>query len=357
MTFNAVTYRVLIASPSDLSEEREVATSAINDWNAQHSSAENIVLLPVKWETHARPQTGIRPQESINTQLVQSSDILIGLFWTKLGTSTGVAESGTVEEINQFVEANKPALLYFSSRPVSPSQIDIKQHQKLKKFKDATYRNALVGGFATLDELRTILLRDLVSQVRSMAPKAPFRKRTKIEEARELTEIIGMQKSMNITPEEFESYRRQIVGMNRTKAQTSDPVPPDEVGPNGHKIGYTPEGDKVEWIPDDENPDQLWPMILRRNDKALIAAINEFTDRIWYDRKLVLQANVKEGSETIDPEIEKGMLKAMRAVEKKYGGKRALRNYYKDDFEWGMLNGKLSALRWVFGDEWDMLDT
>lgn len=99
MTFSATVLRVLIASPGDLSEERETATAAINAWNTQHALAEGVVLLPVKWETHARPQTGIRPQEAINTQIVHSADILIGMFWTRLGTSTGVAESAPLRKL------------------------------------------------------------------------------------------------------------------------------------------------------------------------------------------------------------------------------------------------------------------
>jgi len=90
--------------------------------------------------------------------------------------------------------------------------------------------------------------------------------------------------------------------------------------------------------------------------KAILKAEEEFCDVIWYDRKRVLQSRIEDGAETITPEIKKVMLASMRRAEAKYG-KKKLRSYYKDTFEWGMLNGKLSALRWVLGDEWDMLDT
>lgn len=99
----------------------------------------------------------------------------------------------------------------------------------------------------------------------------------------------------------------------------------------------------------------LMPTKTRAVDQILNAE-HEFTDVIWYDRKLVLQQRLKEGTATITPEIKKGMLAAMRRTEARYGRKR-LRSYYKDDFEWGMLNGKLSAIRWVLGEPWDMLDT
>ncbi len=173
MSFKAEIYRVLVASPSDMAEERQAATEAINDWNAEHAVAEEVVLLPIKWETHAFPQSGVRPQEAINRQLVDECQIMIGMFWTKVGTSTGVAESGTVEEIDRFVADGKPALLYFSHRPIDPAKINPRQLKKLMSFKDATYRKALVGSFSGIDELRQKVARDLMRQVRALKANMP----------------------------------------------------------------------------------------------------------------------------------------------------------------------------------------
>lgn len=92
-----------------------------------------------------------------------------------------------------------------------------------------------------------------------------------------------------------------------------------------------------------------------RSIKSLDKAAEEFCDRVWYNRKLVMLENIRNGREQMPPEeIMDGMQEGMRRVEARYGGEE---NLVYDDFEWGMVNGKLSALRWVMGDDWDMLDT
>ena len=72
------------------------------------------------------------------------------------------------------------------------------------------------------------------------------------------------------------------------------------------------------------------------------------------DGYVVVKRRLEAGVETVDSEIWKGALQSAQRVIEKYGEEN-LGPY--SDFEWGMLNGKLSALRWVLGDEWDMLDT
>jgi hypothetical protein len=351
MSFRSKTYCVLIASPSDLAEERVAATEAINDWNVQHAAADGIVLLPVKWETHSIPRAGVRPQQAINDQFVSTSDILIGMFWTKLGTNTGVAESGTVEEIDQFVAAKKPAMLYFSSRPVDPGKIDMKQHAKLKKFKDTTYKTALVGSFASVDQLKSTLLRNLTAQVRKLDKAKP----DKLDQALKITDIIRIHKEHGITPELFQQYRREILG--RRAPIPPDPVEPGGTGPNGNRIGYTEEGDKVEWIPSDEIEGEEWPLVLRRGDKSILAAYEEFHDKVWWNRHQNWLYRIKSGEEPLKPgqeEVFEKAKNAARRIEKKFGRK----HLGWDDFEWGLLSGRLSALSWVLGSDWDSsLDT
>jgi hypothetical protein len=222
MPLRSVVYRILIASPSDMADERQAATDAIHEWNAQHAIAESAVLLPVKWETHATPQAGIRPQEAINAQLVRDCDMLVGMFWTKIGTSTGIAESGTVEEIDQFVAAGKPAMLYLSNRPIEPSRIDLTQLGKLRDFAEATYKTALVGTISRVDELRNTILRDLMRQVRRLKPAFRRLSRTeKLDEAHKLTELIRFHRQHDITPEQFDSYR-ELLGLRPRPGKAKD---------------------------------------------------------------------------------------------------------------------------------------
>ncbi len=99
-----------------------------------------------------------------------------------------------------------------------------------------------------------------------------------------------------------------------------------------------------------------------REFNEIIVAENEFFDRVWYHRHRMRywnnsfyreQSPAARKSETAQKKGE-GSYKPAKRIEKKYG-KKSL--WPIDDFELGMINGKLSALRWVLGEEWDFLDT
>jgi hypothetical protein len=86
-----------------------------------------------------------------------------------------------------------------------------------------------------------------------------------------------------------------------------------------------------------------------RTYEEIRVAEQEMFDRIWYDRSMSHERQSKDVEE-----LRRIAGPGRARVEAKYGIED-LGPY--SSFEWGMINGKLSALRWVLGDEWDFLDT
>jgi len=148
--------------------ERQAIREVIHAWNAANSLYRGVYLEPVLFETHVTLQTGDRPQAIVNRQLVNSCDILIGTFWTRLGTHTGKAESGTVEESEEFRKAGKPVLLYFSSVPVVPDEVNAKQYNILLKFKERCEKEGLVSSYKSIGNLQTQLQRHITSTINAL---------------------------------------------------------------------------------------------------------------------------------------------------------------------------------------------
>lgn len=161
MAYQATVIPVMIASPGDVFEEREIVRGVVHTWNYINSTKNEVVLMPAGWETHSSPELGSRAQELINSRVLKDCDLLIGVFWTRHGTPTGEAKSGTVEEIERHIVAGKPAMIYFSSKPVAPQSIDLTQYQALQEFKEKCKGLGLVEEFENTIDFKEKISRHL----------------------------------------------------------------------------------------------------------------------------------------------------------------------------------------------------
>jgi len=161
MAYQAEVYNVMLASPSDVDEEKQIAREIILDWNNINSHSRKIVLLPISWEHNSVPEMGSRPQEIINKQILRNADILVGIFWTRIGTPTGKAISGSVEEIQEHIASGKPAMLYFSNKPVIPDSIDHEQYDAVRKLKSELQSTGLTNDFDSVLDFRNKFQRHL----------------------------------------------------------------------------------------------------------------------------------------------------------------------------------------------------
>lgn len=191
MPVEAKLYRVLLASPGDVAQERAIVREEIARWNSMHTISMKIVLLPIGWETDATPDLRERGQAVINRQLVNNCDLLIGVFWTRIGTPTPEAESGTVEEIERAAAEGKRCIVYFFDRAVSPSSVDQKQYKRLQQYKQKLNQRGLTSLYKDTTEFREKVFRHITTAVQEII-REDIERRAAEQEARVTEQAIGL---------------------------------------------------------------------------------------------------------------------------------------------------------------------
>lgn len=133
--------QVFVASPADVTDEREILETVIVELNRTWSGALGVRLDLQRWESAVHPAIGSDPQSVINSQIGDDYDIFIGVLWGRLGTPTPRSESGTLEEFERAYSRwmkNPDAIeimLYFKDAAIRPSEADGRQLYKVQEFK------------------------------------------------------------------------------------------------------------------------------------------------------------------------------------------------------------------------------
>ena len=142
MPKTATILQVFVASPSDVAAEREQLEVLITEMNKAWGRSLGVICELLRWETNVRPAFGAEPQAVINSQIGDDSDIFIGILWSRFGTATSSAESGTIEEFDRaymrMQNVGKPEIMiYFKDTPISPSKLEPADLQKIQIFKNS----------------------------------------------------------------------------------------------------------------------------------------------------------------------------------------------------------------------------
>lgn len=203
---------------------------------------------------------------------------------------------------------------------------------------------------------------------RAILKQAPFHKSKNSMADAVLVEVFDEFRTAHLGA--FDSYR--FITANHTDFSDSDHRKPHPdfsaiFAEPSSQFFITPNAALADLIPPDDLEYEIengWEEETRGLFEIL-ETMDELTDKIWYSRHCLRAERIQSGQITLIPEgserssgneihehIWSGALKADQEVERRHADLGPW-----DDFEWGMLSGKLSALRWVLGDEWDNLDT
>lgn len=169
-------YRIFLASPSDLTEEREAIDGVISELNRNYGNQNNIIIELLKWETNSSPGISIDSVQDLINKDIPEYDLFIGLLWMKFGTPTKLFGSGTNEEFELahskfLIDPSSLQILFYFKNALPPSFEDINPEEllKVKQFKSSLgEKNVLYWDFDQKEDLCRFLRTHIPARIESL---------------------------------------------------------------------------------------------------------------------------------------------------------------------------------------------
>ena len=155
MAYPTLALHLLISAPGDVPvQDMATIRKTISQWDLNLGRVVGLTVLPVSWTEHAVAEFGDRPQAILNDQIVEEADFAVALFYDRLGTPTGEADSGTAEEIKVLVQAGKSVavLVNASARPPLGGSA-LEERKRLTEYLTDLRKTALVFEYANEGDL------------------------------------------------------------------------------------------------------------------------------------------------------------------------------------------------------------
>jgi hypothetical protein len=220
--------RIFLASPSDVSEERNRVKKVVDELNEPGGLAEqyNVSIQILDWG-HVVANMGMAEHVILNQLRVEQWDIFIGILWTRFGSPTGNKDndtglpfnSGTEEEFKSGYRAwkatGRPHILFYrrSTSPISLDDIDPDQYAKVRvffdKFKPETGNPGLFTSYGLPSEFESRVRQDLTK----ILPGISKRRQTQNPPPETTAQFTAAAKSPNIladVQQEIGSVRQDV---------------------------------------------------------------------------------------------------------------------------------------------------
>lgn len=156
MPKNVVQYDLLISCPGDIINEISIIEDAVSQFNTQFSDALGISVRIKHWRKNSYAQSGGKPQKLLNEQFVNGCDAAVAILWTRFGTPTDEYGSGTEEEVEIMLSSGKQVFMYFSDKPLSPSQMNEDGYKKIQAFRDKYKDRGIYFTYSSDEEFKSL---------------------------------------------------------------------------------------------------------------------------------------------------------------------------------------------------------